>query len=88
LEDFQVERALQLAALDAMNRAERCDTGVAITVDGQARVLRPNEFGPYRQRALKNLERINQKIAELEGQSQESAALVLNDRSAGKPPGK
>jgi len=86
LEDYQVERALQWAALDAMDRAEGFDTGFVISEDDKVRILKPSELGPYRERARQNLGRINRKIAELE--AQDTSALVLNDRPADKPPGK
>ena len=84
LEDYQVERALQFGALDAMDRAERFDTGFVISENDKVRILKPSELGPYRERARQNLERINQKIAEL--QAHDSAALVLNDRPVDPPP--
>ena len=76
LEDFQAERALQHAALDAMDRARRCGTGFVITDSGGVRSLSPEETEPYRRRGLENLDRINRKIADLEA----PAALALNDR--------
>ena len=82
LEDFQAERALQFAALDAMDRAKRCGTGFVVWENDRVRVLQPDETGEYRQRGLLNLERINRKIAELQKLSPET--LALNDRSAQK----
>ena len=78
LEDFQAERALQLAALDAMDRAKRCGTGFVVWESDRVRVLKPDETGDYRQRATQNLDRINRKIAELQKLSPET--LALNDR--------
>ena len=86
LENFKAERALQFAVLDAMDRSERFNSGFVISEQGQVRVLKGEELRPYRQHALKNLERITKKIAEL--QEHDSAALVLNDRPADKPPEK
>ncbi len=82
LEDFQVERALQYAALDAMDRAKRCGTGFVVWENDRVLVLRPDETGGYRQRATQNLERINKKIAELQNISPET--LAMNDRPAQK----
>ena len=82
LEDFQAERALQFAALDAMDRAQRCGTGFVVWENDRVRVLKPDETGEYRRRGLQNLERINRKIAELQNLSPE--ALALNDRPAQK----
>ena len=78
VEDFQVERALQHAALDAMDRAKRCGTGFVVWENERVRILKPDETGEYRQRATQNLDRINRKIAELQKLSPES--LMLNDR--------
>lgn len=86
LEDFKAERALQLAALDAMDRSERFGSGFVVSAQSGVLVLKGEDLRPYRQRALANLDRINQKIAQL--QSQETAALILNDRPADKPPAK
>ena len=78
VEDFQVERALQHAALDAMDRAQRCGTGFVVWEKAAVKILEPDETGEYRQRATQNLDRINQKISELQKNSAESFAL--NDR--------
>ena len=82
LEDFQVERSLQFAALDAMDRAKRCGTGFVVWENDRVRVLKSDETGEYRQRATQNLERINKKIAELQNLSPET--LAMNDRPAQK----
>ena len=82
LEDYQAERAMQNAALDAIRRARRCGTSYVIYEDDQVKALRPNETEPYEQRGLQNLERLNRKIAELQNLS--PAALALNDRPAQK----
>ena len=78
VEDFQVERALQYAALDAMDRAKRCGTGFVVWENERVRILKPDETGEYRQRATQNLDRLNRKIADLQKLSPES--LMLNDR--------
>lgn len=78
VEDFQVERALQHAALDAMDRAKRCGTGFVVWENERVRILKPDETGEYRQRATQNLDRLNRKIADLQKLSPES--LMLNDR--------
>ncbi len=82
LEDFQAERALQHAALDAMDRAKRCGTGFVVSENDHVRVLKPDETGEYRQRGLQNLERLNRKIAELQNLS--PVVLALNDGPAQK----
>jgi hypothetical protein len=76
LEDYQVERALTNAALDAIRRARQCGTDFVVEEDGKPKSLRPDETAPYEKRFLEDLERLNRKIAELEGQSPSS----LNDR--------
>jgi len=83
VEDYQVERALTNAALDAIRRARRFGTDFIVEEDGQPKSLKPNETAPYEQRFLEDLERLNRKIAEL--QVQEPNALVLNDKPKEKP---
>jgi hypothetical protein len=78
LEDFQAERALQNAALDALHRARRCGTDFVIWENDRVTSLKPSETGPYEKRMIENLDRLNRKIAELESQS--AAALALNDK--------
>jgi hypothetical protein len=78
IEDYQVERALANAALDAIHRARRCGTDFVIEEDGKPKSLRPNETGLYDKQLRKDLERINRKIAEL--QAQNPNALSLNER--------
>jgi hypothetical protein len=78
LEDYQAERALQFAALDAMDRAKRCGTGFVVWENDRVRVLKPDETGEYRQRSLANLERLNRKITELQKLSPKT--LALNDQ--------
>ena len=78
IEDYQVERALQRAALDAIHRARRCGTGYVIWEDGGVKSVRPDETEPYEKQMLENLDRLNRKIAELQAQSPN--ALALNER--------
>jgi len=78
LEDYQAERAMQNAALEAIRRARRCGTSYVIFEDGQVKALRPNETEPYEQRGLANLDRLNHIIAGLQQLSPE--ALALSDR--------
>lgn len=82
LEDYQVERAMQNAALEAIRRARRCGTSYVIFEDSRVKALLPSETEPYEKRGLLNLERINRKIAELQKLSPET--LALNDRPAQK----
>jgi hypothetical protein len=76
MEDYQVERALANAALDAIRRARRCGTDFVVEEDGKPKSLRPDETAPYEKRFLQDLERLNRKIAEMEKQSPSS----LNER--------
>ncbi len=78
MEDYQVERAMQNAAPDAIRRARQCGTSYVIYEDGQVKALRPYGTEPHEKRGLENLERINKKIAELQKLSPE--ALALNDQ--------
>ena len=76
-EDYRVERALQRGALEALRRARRCGTDYVIREHGQVKSLRAQEAAPYEKLMLENLERLNRKIAELEGQS--ASSLSLNE---------
>ena len=58
-----------MRALDAIRRARRFGTDFVIEEDGQAKSLRPEETAPYEKRLLENLDRLNRRIAELQGQS-------------------
>ncbi len=78
LEDYQAERALQRAALDAIHRARRCGTGYVIWENEAIKSVKPDETGPYEKEMLENLDRLNRKIAEL--QSQSPNALSLNEK--------
>lgn len=82
LEDYQAERAMQNATLEAIRRARRCGTSYVIFEDNRVKALQPGETEPYEQRGLLNLERINKKIAELQNLSPET--LAMNDRPAQK----
>lgn len=85
VEDYKVERALTNAALDAIHRARRFGTDFIVEEDGHAKALKPDQTAPYEQRFLEDLERLNRRIAELEGQAPN--ALSLNDRAPAKPEG-
>ena len=74
LEDYQVERALTNAALDAIHRARRFGTDIVTEKDGKVVSLKPNETGPYEAGLLENLARLNRKISEIQGQHSESAS--------------
>jgi len=78
VEDYQVERALTNAALDAIRRARRFGTDFVIEENGRAKSLRPEETAPYEKRFLEDLDRINRKIAEL--QAKQPNILELNDK--------
>jgi hypothetical protein len=80
VEDWQVERALQKAAIDAIRRARQFGTEYVIWEDGQMKCLKPHETEEYERRALANLDQINARIAELQArQPREHAALVLKE---------
>jgi len=78
VEDYQVERALTNAALDAMRRARRFGTDFVVEEDGKAKSLRPEDTAPYEKRLLEDLDRLNRKISELEGNS--SWLFSLNEK--------
>jgi hypothetical protein len=77
IEDYQVERAMTNASLDAIHRARQFGTAFVVEEDGRPKPLRPDETAPYEKRLLENLDRLNRKIAELEKQSPSS----LNETS-------
>jgi hypothetical protein len=66
IEDYQVERALTNAALDAIKRARQFGTDFVIEEHGVTKSLRPEETAPYEMRLLEDLDRLNHKIAELQ----------------------
>ena len=78
LEDYQVERALTNAALDAIRRARRFGTDFVIEEQGKTKSLKPQETGPYEKRFVEDLQRLNRKIAEL--QAKDPNALLLHER--------
>jgi hypothetical protein len=69
LEDYKAERALQGAVLDAIHRARRCGTDYVIWERGRVKSVKPDKTGPYEKIALRNLARINRRIAKLQAQS-------------------
>ena len=75
VEDYQVERALTNGALDAIRRARRFGTDFVIEEDGKPKSLRPEETAPYEKRLLEDLDRLNRKISELQGQSGQPFSL-------------
>src|SRR6476659_9170992 len=85
LEDYQVERALTNAALDAIRRARTLGTKYVIWEDERVKLLGPEETKSHEQRLLENVERLNRKIAEW--QAEQPNALELNER-AEKPKNK
>jgi DNA-directed RNA polymerase specialized sigma24 family protein len=78
VEDYQVERALTNAALDAIRRARRFGTDIVIEEGGRTKSLRPEEIAPHEKRLLEDLDRLNRKIAEL--QTQSGQPFSLNER--------
>jgi|ERR1043166_2627036 hypothetical protein len=67
VEDYQVERALANATLDAIYRARRFGTDIIIEEDERVKHLKPHETGPYEKQLYQQLEQLNRKIAELGG---------------------
>src|SRR5438477_9398421 len=78
IEDWQAERDLQLAALDAMHRAREFNTEYVIWEDGEVKCLKPNETEKYERAGLENLKEINRRIAELEKREMHEP-MVLKD---------
>jgi len=78
LEDYQVERAANNAAIDAIRRARRFGSKYVIWENDRVKEVPPEETGPYEKALLESVERISAKIAEL--QAQKPNALELNDK--------
>jgi len=83
VEDYQVERAANNAAVDAIRRARRFGTNYVIWEDERVKEVPPNKTEPYEKVLLENVERLNRKIAEL--QAKPPNALELNEKPE-KPP--
>ncbi len=81
IEDLEVERDLQLAAVDAIRRARRFGTFYVIEVGDEVKHIPPDKTGPYEERLLAHAERLNRRIDELRAPSQNA---VLNDHPAGQ----
>jgi hypothetical protein len=79
IEDLEVERDLQMAAVDAIRRARRFGSFYVIREDDQIKEIPPDKTGPYEERLLSRADRLNRRIAELRGPAQN---LELNDKPA------
>ena len=82
VEDYQVERALTDAALDAIRRGRQFGTDYVVWEDDRVKSLKPNETAPHEKQLLEELERHNRRIREL--QAQKPNALELNDKPGEK----
>jgi len=78
LEDYQVERAANNAALDAIRRARSFGTNYVIWEDGHLKEVPPKQTEPYEKQLVEHVEKLSRKIAELQAQNPE--ALALNER--------
>ena len=63
LEDYQVERAANNAAIDAIRRARRFGTKYVIWENNRVKEVPADQTGPYEQSLLQNVERLSRKIA-------------------------
>ena len=77
IEDYQVERALNNAAITAIHRARQFGTSYVIEEDGHTKCIPADETGPYEKVLQENVERLSRKIAEL--QAQNPNVLALNE---------
>src|SRR5437899_6694958 len=59
VEDYQVERALNNAAIDAIRRARQFGTSYVIEEDGHTKCIPANETGPYEKVLQENVERLS-----------------------------
>ncbi len=78
IEDYQVERAANNAAIDAIRRARRFGTQYVIWENNRVKEVPPDQTGPYEKALLENVEKLSRKIAEL--QAKQPNALELNDK--------
>ena len=69
VEDYQVERAANNAAIDAIRRARRFGTKYVIWENDGLKEVAPEQTAPYEKTLLENVERLSRKIAELQGHS-------------------
>ena len=69
VEDLQVERDMQLAAVDAIRRARRFGTPYVIRENGQIKQIPPDQTGPNEERLLAIAERLNRRIIELQSKA-------------------
>ena len=75
IEDLEAERALQLAAVDAIRRARRCGTYYVIEEEDEVKLIPGDKTGPYEERLLARAAQLGHRINELRSQEQ----LVLNE---------
>jgi hypothetical protein len=86
IEDLQVERDLQLAAVDAIRRARRCGTYYVISEDDQIKRIPGDKTAPYEERLLASAAQLDRRVVELQSRQVEESAAVLNDLPALKNP--
>jgi hypothetical protein len=86
IDDLEVERDMQLAAVDAIRRARRCGTYYVISEDDQIKEIPGDKTGPYEERLLASAARLDRRIAELQASQVEESASVLNDKPAAVKP--
>jgi len=86
IDDLQVERDMQLAAVDAIRRARRCGTYYVISENGQIKEIPGDKTAPYEERLLASAAKLDRRITELQSHELQESAAVLNDRPATKPP--
>ena len=79
IEDFQVERDAQLAAVDAIRRARSCGTHYVISESGKGKLIPGNESGPYEEQLLASAAKLEERIAELQ-----MSGGLLNDKPSPK----
>ena len=75
IEDLEVEKTLQLAAVDAIRRARRCGTYYVIEEEDKVKLIPGDKTGPYETRLLARADELGRRVTELRSQEQ----LVLNE---------
>jgi hypothetical protein len=75
IEDLEVEKTLQLAAVDAIRRARCCGTYYVIREGDEIKEIPGDKTGPYEERLLARAAQLGHRITELRSQEQ----AVLNE---------
>jgi hypothetical protein len=85
IEDYQVERSAVRAAIEAIRQAQRFGTDYTIWDNGQVKSMSANETAPYEQTLLRQLDALNERIAQLQTLPESDLVLRETAKPAKKP---